>query len=208
MSITLNSGLTLTLPSKGDTNWENSIRTQCFQKISEHDHTGGGKGVQISTNAFADNAINDLKIRLRNNQYLRARNAANSADVNIVKINASNLIELADIDILLPHLKANKSFSFTNNQAVAANVTGLLLDSSSEKAAVIEYVIFRDGTADLFESGVIKAHFNGTDWDHTLERQGDAGVSFSITSGGQIQYTSTDNAGSSAETITYQLLKV
>lgn len=208
MAITLSSGLTLTIPSKGDTNWENSIRTQCFQKISEHDHTGGGKGVQIGANAFADNAINDAKIRLRNNQYLRARNNANSADVNLLRINASDLIEFADVEILLPHLKANKSFSFTNNQSSAANVTGLLLDSSSERSAVIHYEIFRDGTADLYESGTLTAHYNGTDWDHVLSRIGNAGVVFSITSGGQIQYTSTDNAGSSSETLTYQLIKV
>lgn len=208
MSITLSSGLTLTIPSKGDTNWETSIRTNCFQKISEHDHTGGGKGIQIGTNAFADDTINDAKIRLRNNQYLRARNAANSADVNIVKINASNLIEFDDIVILLPDLKANKSFSFTNNQSSVADVTGVLLDSSSEKSAVIHYQIFRDGTANLYESGTLKASYNGTDWDHTIERVGDAGFTFSITSGGQVQYTSTNNSGSSAETLTYQLLKV
>lgn len=208
MAITLNSGLTLVLPSKGDTNWENSIRTQCFQKISEHDHTGGGKGVQIATNAFADDAINDAKFRLRNNQYLRARDAGNSADVNIIKVNTSDLLEFADVELLLPHLKANKSFSFTNNQSSAANITGLSLDSSSEKSAVVHYQVFRDGTSDLYESGTIKAMYNGTDWDHTQERIGDAGFSFSITSGGQFQYTSTDNSGSSAETLTYQLLKV
>lgn len=208
MAITLSSGLTLTIPSKGETNWENQIRTQCFQKISEHDHSGSGKGVQIGTSGFADNSINDIKLRLRNDQFLRARNNANDADVNIFKINASDLLEFADVEILLPDLKANKSFSFTNNQSSAADVTGVLLDSSSERSAVLHYEIFRDGTAGLYESGTLTAHYNGTDWDHTITRVGDAGLTFSLTSGGQLQYTSTDNAGSSAETLTYQLLKV
>ena len=208
MAITLSSGLTLTIPSKGDTNWENSIRTQCFQKISEHDHTGGGKGVQIGSNAFANDAVNDAKLRLRNNNYLRARNAANSADINILKINSNDIIEFEDVEILLPNLKANKSFSFTNNTSSATNITGLSLDSSSEKSAVLHYQVFRDGTADLYESGTLKANYNGSDWDWRIERDGDSGFEISITSGGQFQYTSTDNSGSSAETLTYQLLKV
>lgn len=208
MAITLSSGLTLIIPSKGETNWENSIRTSCFQKISEHDHTGGGKGLQIGSNAFANDAVTDAKVRLRNNQFLRARNAANSSDISILKINASDVIEFANVDALISNLKANKSFSFTNNQGVAANVTGLLLDSSSERSAVIHYEVFRDGTVDLYECGTIKANYNGSSWDHTHERIGDSGVELSITSVGQVQYTSTNNSGSSAETLTYQLLKV
>lgn len=208
MSITLSSGLTLTIPSKGETNWENSIRTECFQKISEHDHSGGGKGLQIATSSFADDAVTDAKVRLRNNQWLRARNNANDGDINIIKVNADDLIEFDSVEILLPNLKANTTFSFTNNQSSAADITGLLLDSSEERSAVIHYQVFRDGTADLYEAGTIKASFNGTDWDHSLERSGESGLEISITSGGQFQYTSTDNTGSSAETLTYQLLKV
>lgn len=209
MAITLSSGLTLTIPSKGDTNWENSIRTNCFQKISEHDHTGGGKGLQIGSNAFANDAVTDAKLRLRNNQYLRARNAANSADVNILKVNSSDIIEFDAVEILLPGLKANTSFSFSNNTSSATNITGLSLDSSSEKSAVLHYQVFRDGTADLYEAGTLTAQYNGSSWDWTLSRVGDtSGFEFSITSGGQFQYTSTDNSGSSSETLTYQLIKV
>jgi hypothetical protein len=38
--------------------------------------------------------IIDTKIRLRNNYALRGRNAANSADVNIIKVNASDVPEI------------------------------------------------------------------------------------------------------------------
>jgi hypothetical protein len=209
MAITLSSGLTITIPSKGDTNWENSIRTQCFQKISEHDHTGGGKGLQIGTNAFANDSINDAKIRLRNNNFIRSRNAANSADINILKVNANDLIEFDDVEIILSNLKANKSFTFTNNTSSATNITSLSLDSSSERSAVLHYEIFRDGTADLYEAGTIQANYNGSSWDWVQSSLGDvSGFEFSITSGGQFQYTSTDNSGSSAETLKYQLIKV
>lgn len=42
-----------------------------------------------------DNAVDGSKIKLDNNQYLKARNAADSADINIVKVNGSDQIELA-----------------------------------------------------------------------------------------------------------------
>lgn len=45
---------------------------------------------QQSTKFIANNAVTDTKARLDNNQYLRARNAANSADINIIKVNASD----------------------------------------------------------------------------------------------------------------------
>ena len=38
--------LKLQIPSKGDTNWSEDIKTYCFQKIVDHDHTGSsGKGI-------------------------------------------------------------------------------------------------------------------------------------------------------------------
>lgn len=59
---TLSSGLTLIIPASGDSNWSSSINTYCFQKISEHDHTGSGKGLQIGTAAIADGSITTAKL--------------------------------------------------------------------------------------------------------------------------------------------------
>lgn len=44
----------------------------------------------IVERAIGANAVTDAKIRLRNNQPLRARNFANTADVNLMKLDASN----------------------------------------------------------------------------------------------------------------------
>lgn len=52
---------------------------------------------QIATKFIADNAVTELKARLSNAAYLRARNAANSADVNILRVNSSNVIEFASL---------------------------------------------------------------------------------------------------------------
>ena len=52
---------------------------------------------QITTKFIADNAVTDTKILLANSAYLRGRNAANTADISIFKVNASNRIEFASI---------------------------------------------------------------------------------------------------------------
>lgn len=49
----------------------------------------------VSTAKIAADAVTDAKIRLGNNAYLRARNAANSADIDTLKVNASDVIEFA-----------------------------------------------------------------------------------------------------------------
>lgn len=51
----------------------------------------------VTTAKINADAVTDAKIRLGNNAYLRARNAADSADVNIVKVNGSDVIEFASL---------------------------------------------------------------------------------------------------------------
>ena len=48
----------------------------------------------ITTAKIAADAVNDTNIRLRNAQWLRSRNAANNADINIARVNASDVVEL------------------------------------------------------------------------------------------------------------------
>jgi uncharacterized cupin superfamily protein len=47
----------------------------------------------VTTAKINADAVTDTKIRLSNNAYMRARNAANSADIDIIKVNASDVIE-------------------------------------------------------------------------------------------------------------------
>lgn len=65
MSETISNGLTITIPSLGDSNWSSSIKTNCFEPISGHDHTGSGNGVQIATGAIANLAVTTGKIALQ-----------------------------------------------------------------------------------------------------------------------------------------------
>lgn len=49
----------------------------------------------LQTKWIADDAISDQKFKARNNQYIRARNNAGDADVNIIRVNSSDEIEFA-----------------------------------------------------------------------------------------------------------------
>lgn len=52
---------------------------------------------QLQKKFIANNAVDDTKIRLSNNAHMRARNAANNADINVLKVNASDRIEFASV---------------------------------------------------------------------------------------------------------------
>lgn len=51
---------------------------------------------QLVKKFLADNAVADEKIRLDNDSYLRARDAGNVADINILKLDATDEVVLAD----------------------------------------------------------------------------------------------------------------
>lgn len=53
------------------------------------------KDAGITLAKHAADSVDDTKIRLRNDQYMRARNNAGSGDVNMMKVNASDRIEFA-----------------------------------------------------------------------------------------------------------------
>lgn len=87
--------------------------------------------------------------------------------------------------------------SILNNQAVAANVTDLVFDSTIVRGAIVHYYIFRKhGITEIMEVGTLTVRFVNSAWTFSQEWQGDdTGVVLSITSGGQIQYVSDDRAG-------------
>lgn len=88
--------LQLEIPTEGTKDWGNRLRDNFIIKLVEHDHSGNGKGAPLGISSFADNIINDVKIRLTNDNYLRSRNSGNTADVNLIKANSSNNIVIGD----------------------------------------------------------------------------------------------------------------
>jgi hypothetical protein len=88
------------------------------------------------------------------------------------------------------------SFSMANNQAAAADVTGLAFANASVRSFKSLVSIAIDATADLFEVYELLGVQKGSGWDMSQSSTGDdSQVVFSITSAGQIQYTSANLAG-------------
>lgn len=101
---------------------------------------------QIQKKFIAGNAVDETKIRLSNNANLKARNAANSADVNIVKVNASDRIEFASV----PQTTADASAS---NDLVRYSQIQNLLDGLKPKEAVKAATTAPGTLATSFEDG-------------------------------------------------------
>jgi hypothetical protein len=186
--ITYTSGLTIKSPTRGTKNYEETLRTDTWQKISEHDHTAGGKGNQLGTGALVDDAVTDAKLRLRNNFYLRARNAASNADVDTIKLNTNDHLQIA------PHLHSARTVALSNNISSFTN-TGISVSNSYARSFKVEYAIYRDATTDITQIGEIFLRWDGASWHSSHEFINDAGILFSVTAGGALQYTSTNLAG-------------
>jgi hypothetical protein len=91
------------------------------------------------------------------------------------------------------------SFTLANNQGAPANVTGLSFDQTSVRSALIYCEVRRKTDSnEVITNGTLRAYYrvNTTTWEILDELGGDDdGVTFSITSAGQIQYISTDLTG-------------
>ncbi len=91
-------------------------------------------------------------------------------------------------------------FTINNNISVLTNINGLLFDPGTVRAANIDYAIYRTSTgtpAGNAETGTIYLIFDnsastGNKWQLGQKFIGNAGVTFSITDSGQIQYKSND----------------
>jgi len=91
------------------------------------------------------------------------------------------------------------SLVIQDGQSTAADVTGLFFNSNTIRAANIDYAVYRVSSSTnpgVAESGRLMIDLNdtaptGSKWSLIQIKNGDAGVTFSVTDGGQIQYTST-----------------
>lgn len=93
------------------------------------------------------------------------------------------------------------SISIANNQSSPANVTGLLLDGAVTRSFIVDYAIYRKtdtASSAVAEAGQLRGVYNtqSSTWLMSTDYSGqDSGVSFSILSSGQVQYTSSNIAG-------------
>lgn len=86
-----------------------------------------------------------------------------------------------------------------NNQTCAQPVggtgaTSLSFSSTVVKSFVVTYAVTRTTSV---ETGQMEGIYNGTTWEFSNSSTGDAGVTFTITAAGQVQYFSTNNVAGS-----------
>lgn len=99
------------------------------------------------------------------------------------------------------------SFSAANNQGAAANVTGLLFANASVRSAEILLSVAVDATSDLFEQFKLYAIQKTASWEMSATTVGDAsGFTFSITTSGQVQYTSGNYTGFVSATLKFRAI--
>lgn len=120
-----------------------------------------------------------------------------------------NALRLAGITIANAVLGAvfieETSFTVANNQVAAANVTGLVFSGATVRSAVVDYYVYRNttggGATELAEAGKMVLAYKtvAASWELALGPSvGDAGMLFSVTAVGQVQYTSTNITGTAA----------
>jgi hypothetical protein len=97
----------------GEANWYDPVVASLsyvrdrFHATAGHEHTGAAnEAPQIAASGLAtdavetakikDDAVDDTKARLRNNNALRSRNAADSADLDLIKANAGDDTEVGN----------------------------------------------------------------------------------------------------------------
>lgn len=88
------------------------------------------------------------------------------------------------------------TFSAANNQGSAADVTGFAFANASVRAFKALVSVAIDATSDLFEQFELQGIQKSSSWEMSVTKLGDdSGITFSITSAGQVQYVSTNVSG-------------
>lgn len=124
---------------------------------------------QIVTKFITDNAVDDTKQRLRNNQPLRARNFANSGDVNVLKVDASNIVQLlTQTQIATAPTAANDIATKTYvDTSVSANITfnkqSITLSGTDITNQYVDLAhLIKTSSLDVVVSGIVQTE--GTDY--------------------------------------------
>ena len=199
------SQLQIVVPTIGSTSWADTMRTDTFLKIAEHLHTGAADGAQLGTGSFSADSVTGTKIRLANQEYLRSRNAAGSGDINIIKINASDKIELGvnvsaasieDTITSLINTLATAVVLADNQSAVTTGVISLGTDES----CTVKYRLVRNGVT---QAGTLEF----TDVETTPQETfvgTDVGVTFTVNAG-DLEYATTSTGNTTS--MTYVVIK-
>jgi hypothetical protein len=143
--------------------------------------------MQIKTRGIENNAVTDQKIRLSNNQSIRARNAANTGDIPLLRANTSDLAEfgvkpqssftpslsqdLATLGWVQDYVSGVTSLKEAADCATTGNVALVGAPGSIDSHVLVmnDRVLVKDQT-DAKENGIYR--YDGTDLVRTADFDG------------------------------------
>jgi len=133
-------------------------------------------------------------------------NATNATIANYMFTNmtANNLVA-SNVNLGVSSLFSG-SFIASNNVTAASNVTGLSFSNSAIGAftATVDVTIIATGS--LYSMYTIRGYQNASGWNLATSNLGDAtGITFTITSSGQVQYVSSNVTGFTSSTFRYNV---
>ena len=118
----------------------------------------------------------------------------------------------AEVDALIggggsPGDISEDSYSFSNSQVIPENITGLIFAAASVRSFNALVSVSIDATSDLFETFELTGVNKSGSFSMSVSSVGDdSGVVFSITSTGQVQYTSSNYSGFVSGTIKFRAI--
>lgn len=144
---------------------------------------------------------------------------AEAGDQNYGEDQTAYLVELATVinSLKNPLDITQTEFTFQNNQLAPADVDQLAFFTGDIASFIVDYVISRDnGTTKIVEQGQLIGHQGTSGWEMSRANvsgdvnntnfpgsNGDIGVELTITTGGQVQYTSNNYPGQTVGIIAF-----
>ncbi len=171
-NIVVNEGLDLTVPTSGTRGWANSLLNLAWRKISAHDHTEGGKGLQIVTAAIANLAVTSAKLakNLAGTQATTVTQALNVATLNFDNGNIQKLsLQGATGSVVLtlsnPQAGATYKVFIVQDSVAVKNITwpGTVLWAGGQKygAATEDSLNVSQGPGDI---DCVTLYYDGTNY--------------------------------------------
>ena len=129
------------------------------------------------------------------------------SNLNVTNVTYGSL-SISDLNLGMSNIFSNV-FVASNNMGSATNITNLFFSNSTVRSFTVTLTVSVTATANLYETFILEGIQTSSQWDIYVSSYGDiTGVLFSITSSGQIQYTSPNFSGFTNMIFSYQVVQI